>query len=398
MLGMTRMGALAAAVAIALAGAASAEAAKQPEKGPGGLAFYQPPTELPKGHGRLIWFREAGGLVPLEGAKWNRNVLYTTKSPQRDRVAVSGTVSIPEGKAPKGGFPVITYAHGTTGVADVCAPSRNKVGGPVVEYVDYVDPQLTAFLEAGYAVLRTDYQGLGTPGPHPYLIGKSEGRSVLDIIRAAQELSPKIGDDYAIAGHSQGGHAALFAAGMAEKWAPEQNLAGTIAYAPASHVKQQAQAIEALTEPSGLTALATLVIYGASTANTGVQPGVLMTGETYAFYPQLDETCLPQLGEPDSLGGYPPSELLREGANTTTLFNVLEKNNPDVTTTAPILLAQGEADTTVFPVFTDLLDEELRELNDSVDYQKYPGVTHGEIVAAAQPQAMEFLADNLPAR
>jgi pimeloyl-ACP methyl ester carboxylesterase len=396
MLGMTRALALVAAVLLALIGASSAEAAKKPEKGPGGLSFYEPPAELPKGHGRLIWYRKAGGLVPLEGAKWNRNVLYTTKSPQRDRVSVSGTVSIPEGKAPKGGFPVITYAHGTTGVADACAPSRNAAGGPVIPYVEYVYPQLSAFLDAGYAVLRTDYQGLGTPGPHPYLIGKSEGRSVLDIVRAAQELSPKIGDDYAIAGHSQGGHAALFAAGMADNWVPEQNLAGTIAYAPASHLKEQAQAIEGLTSPSGLTALATLILYGASTANTGVQPDVLMTPETYAFWPDLDETCLPELGESDSLGGYAPADLLRDGANTNTLFNVLDRNNPAVTTSAPILLAQGEADTTVFPVFTNLLDDELQALNDSVDYQKYPGVTHGEIVAAAQPQALEFLAETLP--
>jgi pimeloyl-ACP methyl ester carboxylesterase len=396
MLGMVRAIALVAVAALALLGATGAEAAKKPEKGPGGLSFYEPPSQFPKGHGKLIWFRNAGGLVPLDGAKWNRNVLYTSKSPQRDQVAVSGTVSLPEGKPPKGGFPVITYAHGTTGVADVCAPSRNAEGGPVAPYVDYVYPQLTAFLEAGYAVLRTDYQGLGTPGPHAYLIGKAEGRGVLDIIRAAQDLSPKIGDRYVIAGHSQGGHAALFAAGMADNWVPEQELSGTIAYAPASHLKTQAIAIEALDQPSGLTALATLILYGAATANTGVQPDVLMTSETYALYPQLDETCLPELGEPDSLGGYAPADLLREGVDLNALYTVLDKNNPAVATGAPIFMAQGTADTTVFPFFTDSLDEELVALNDSVDYQKYDGVTHGEIVAAAQPQALEFLAEYLP--
>ena len=396
MLGMMRALALVAVVALALLGATSAGAAKKPERGPGGLAFYEPPSQFPKGHGKLIWFRKAGGLVPLEGAKWNRNVLYTSKSPQRERVAVSGTVSLPEGKPPKGGFPVVTYAHGTTGVADVCAPSRNKVGGPVVGYTDYVNPQLSEFLEAGYAVLRTDYQGLGTPGPHPYLIGKAEGRGVLDIIRAAQDLSPKIGDRYVIAGHSQGGHAALFAAGMADRWVPEQDLAGTIAYAPASHLKQQAVAIEALTQPSALSALATMILYGAATANSGVQPEVLMTSGPWAHYPELDETCLAQLGEPNRLGGYPPSDLLREGVNLNPLYTVLDNNNPAVATGAPILMPQGTADTTVFPFFTDSLDKELVALNDSVDYRKYEGVSHGAIVAAAQPQALDFLAEYLP--
>jgi hypothetical protein len=59
------------------------------------------------------------------------------------------------------------------------------------------------------------YQGLGTPGKHPYLIGEAEGRSVLDIVSAARQLDPKIGLRFLISGHSQGGQSALFAAGEA---------------------------------------------------------------------------------------------------------------------------------------------------------------------------------------
>jgi hypothetical protein len=104
-------------------------------------------------------------------------------------VAVSGSVAVPTGKPPKGGWPVITWAHGTTGVADVCAPSRDFAGTPNPTGETYINGDLSAWLAAGYAVLRTDYQGLGTPGKHPYLIGKAEGRGVLDIVQAARESS-----------------------------------------------------------------------------------------------------------------------------------------------------------------------------------------------------------------
>lgn len=386
--------ALAALLALALA--ATAEAAKKVEKGPKGSAFYEPPSTLPKGHGKAIWQRKAGGLVPLDNSASDVNLLYTSKSTKGERIAVSGTVSVPEGKPPKGGWPVVSWAHGTTGTADACAPSANKVGGLAQGYVDYVNPQLSDFLAAGYAVVRTDYEGLGTPGPHPYLIGKSEGRGVLDMVRAARDLNPDIGDRMVIAGHSQGGHAALWAAAYASKWTPELELDGTMAYAPASHLKEQADLLPTLTAPSSLTALATLVIEGVSTANAGVDPQEVLSDEVLAFYPDIETTCLQQLGQPDSLGGIPPSDLIRDGADRDLAYGVLAKNNPDVTTGAPVLLMQGTADTTVFPFLTDMLDTELQENGDPLEYFKYDGVDHGGIVAAAQPDALEFLDSNLP--
>lgn len=386
----------AAFAALMLALVPAMASAKKPEKGPSGLAFYKPPKKLPKGHGKLIWYAKSGGLVPLSNASVNDNVLYTSKSPQGERIAVSGSISLPEGKPPKGGWPIISWAHGTTGVADVCAPSRNAPGDPAEAYISYVNPVLSDWLKAGYAVLRTDYQGLGTPGKAPYLIGKSEGRSTLDIVRAARQLEPSLSNKYVIAGHSQGGHAALFAAGNAEKWTPELKLEGTMAYAPASHMYQQALALPSLTTPSGLSALATTIVYGATTANPRVDAQKLLSDPPLAFYPELDQTCLPQLGASNKLGGIAPADLLRSGAKTGALYKVLQTNNPDVTTSAPILLLQGTADTTVFPFLTDSLDAELNTSGDSVDYQKYPGVDHGDIVSAAESQAMDFLEANLP--
>jgi acetyl esterase/lipase len=191
---------------------AAADAAKV-RKGPSGTAFYTPPKPLPgKGHGGLIWARKLTGAAALKGGAGNRLVLYRSSGIAGKPVAESGTVSIPKGKAPKGGWPVITWAHGTTGIADSCAPSRDSAANPAHTLINYAYPLLQRWLKAGYAVVRTDYEGLGTPGEHPYLIGRSEGRSVLDIVRAARKLDKRLGRRVIIAGHSQGGQAALFAA------------------------------------------------------------------------------------------------------------------------------------------------------------------------------------------
>ena len=222
-------------------------------KGPKGLSFYKPPKGIPKQHGTLIWARKATGLVPLADAKYTKLVLYSSRTPQGAKDAISGSVSVPKGKPPKGGWPVITWAHGTTGVADACAPSRDFQGSPANTGETYINGDLNAWLRAGYAVLRTDYEGLGTPGKHPYLIGTSEGRSVLDIVAAARQLDPNISKRYLISGHSQGGQAALFAAGLASSWQPKLKLRGTVAFAPASHILDQASLLPAVTSPSGLT-------------------------------------------------------------------------------------------------------------------------------------------------
>jgi pimeloyl-ACP methyl ester carboxylesterase len=367
-------------------------------KGPKGLSFYKPPKKLPKQHGSLIWARKASGLVPLADARYTKLVLYSSRTPQGAKDAVSGSVSIPKGKAPKGGWPVITWAHGTTGVADVCAPSRNSVASPAQPSISYIYPDLNDWLRAGYAVVQTDYQGLGTPGKHPYLIGEAEGRSVLDIVTAARQLDPKISKRFLIAGHSQGGQSALFAAGEASSWTPRLRLRGTVAFAPASHLLEQVPVLKALTTPNPLTALATLIVDGASTQSSAIDVNRLLSDEVLAFYPLLQSQCLEQLAGSNELGGVPPSHLQRSGIDLAPLNPVLAGMNPLVTTAAPILIAQGTADTTVFPIYTDKLNDELVKAGDQVTYKKYSGIGHGGVVTAGEPDALAFFQQLLPGR
>src|SRR3954469_22229146 len=274
-------------LALLLVAALPASAAAKVRKGPAGSAFYTPPSHLPgKGHGGLIWARRLTGAAALRGGAGNRLLLYRSTGIRGKAVAVSGTVAIPKGRAPKGGWPVVAYAHGTTGIADSCAPSRDSAGNPVHGLNAYAYPLLQRWLKAGYAVVRTDYEGLGTPGAHPYLIGRSEGRSVLDSVRAARKLDPRLGRRVVIAGHSQGGHAALWAASLAPKWTPELNVRGTLALAQASHIGEQAALLRSVTSPSGLSGFSSMILRGIDVADPGLHVASVLSQRAAALYPQ----------------------------------------------------------------------------------------------------------------
>jgi acetyl esterase/lipase len=136
-------------------------------------------------------------------------------------IAISGAVYLPKGAAPAGGWPIIAWAHGTTGTGDVCAPSWMPRGARDTDY-------LNAWLAQGYAIVATDYQGLGTPGGHPWMTVRAEGWSVLDSVRSALAAFPELANRVVIVGQSQGAHAALAAAGLAAGYAPALQIKGTV--------------------------------------------------------------------------------------------------------------------------------------------------------------------------
>src|SRR3954468_9746506 len=308
--------------------AASPASAAKVRKGPAGAAFYTPPSKLPgKTHGDLIWARKLSGQPALSQASSNRLVLYRSTGINGKPVAVSGTVSLPRGKAPKGGWPVVTWAHGTTGIADQCAPSRDTASSPDHLLTAYIYPLLTSWLKRGYAVVRTDYEGLGTPGEHPYLNGDSEGRSVLDIVRAARHLDRSIGRRVVIAGHSQGGQAALFAARLAPAWTPELQVRGTIAFAPVSHLSEQVPLVRSLHDPSPLTALISMITRGIDLSEPSLNVGSMLSDRAAPLSPQVNERCLIELGQGDSFGGLAPAEVFRDDADLGPLSRALDADD-----------------------------------------------------------------------
>ncbi|MFC7958574.1 lipase family protein [Rhodococcoides kroppenstedtii] len=163
----------------------------------------------------------AEDLLP-DGAASGTLVRYSTLRTAGQVGESTGLVFVPEGETPAGGWPVVSFAHGTTGVADACTPSLT--GG-----TEYERPAITEWLRNGYAVAATDYAGLGTPGVHAYLDGPASGANVVDIVRTAHrllgdELSPR----WLATGLSQGGNAAYFAAAVGTERAPELDYRGAV--------------------------------------------------------------------------------------------------------------------------------------------------------------------------
>ena len=359
--------------------------------------------QIPSTNGTLIWSKE---LPTTPGAALTEFVLYSSKSfPGNTPVVVSGTLSIPEGNAPQGGWPVISWAHGTTGIADQCAPSR---GGDQGSYGG-AEPLIEGWLEDGYAVLATDYEGLGTPGVHPYLQGVSEGRGVLDIVRAARTAEPTLSDEVIIAGHSQGGHAALFAAQLAKDWANQFNHLGTVPYAPPADFQLQGAGIGSLpSDAYGISALAATILRGAATSDSSIDAEKILTPEAFALYPEVDSVCLDRLTESFAEAGVGPGDLLRPGVlfqpDGAGFSQVLGEMDPLIKTNRPLLILQGRQDTTVQPGLTDTLVSRLRGLNPglSIEYFVYGNSgtvnlgtsgpsTHGSILADAEAQVDAFL-------
>lgn len=400
---LRRFGPLAAAAAMSLAITASASAATIPT-GPSGDSFYAPSsTKYRSGStGDVIWKRTAQAATTLSNASQSITVVYKSKSLANKLIPVSGTVWIPKGTAPTGGWPIISWGHGTTGSADKCAPSRiaDLTSG---SYSSYVFPTLNRWLGKGYAVAMTDYEGLGTPGVHPWIIGPSEGRGMVDIVKAARKLNSKISSSWISAGHSQGGHAALFAASLAKTWGTGLTLKGVIPFAPASNMKSTVLfAASAITGPNQISGLGALLIRSITQADTTIKLSDLMPANVLALAPLLEQRCIGgdpgTLGASDAFGQFAPRNLVkgwvsydwRGNSKWAKMSAALDgsKINSAVKISAPVKLLQGTQDGTVPEASTAKLFTQLKTLNgsSSATYETFTA-DHGGIVSEAGASA-----------
>jgi pimeloyl-ACP methyl ester carboxylesterase len=205
--------------------------------------FYLPPDPLPADRpGDIIRAEPVDAyLVPgvrLRAHAWR--VLYRSTGAVGEPTAVSGTVLAPRGR-PKARA-LIGYAIGTHGIGDAAAPSRLLPRG-----LEWEASMMAACLARGWAVAITDYQGLGTPGDHAYMVGRALGPNVLDAMRAARLVCPEqLPDDgpAAIIGYSEGGAAAAWAAELQPTYAPDVELRAVVAGAAAANVESGGESLD----------------------------------------------------------------------------------------------------------------------------------------------------------
>ena len=352
--------------------------------------FYQVgATDLVGEHGDVIRVRTMSGPAALESAAGCELVIYqSTRVSDGAPIGVSGIIAMPKGNPPAGGWSVVSWSHGTVGVADRGAPSLDSE--ELADIDDPTEPPMTVhrkinaaphrllneFLNRGWVVVMTDYEGLGTRGPHPYLFGTSEARGVLDIVRAARALhnresatgQEKISGRFVIVGHSQGGQAALFAAHLAPTWTAELTLLAVAAIAPAS--AQERLLLLSLLPAAPDLAFLPLAIVGALASD----PGLATELEQKVFTPlglqlfkdTIDVQTRVELSEPDSWAALPGRKYFRVLSRKPRLTAALRRMHPDLEIQVPIRISQAVNDRRVSAAATKRLWKQLKRRNQSV--------------------------------
>lgn len=325
-------------------------------------------------------------VAELAGAK-RYLLLYASQDRDGKAVPVSAQVLVPSGTAPKGGWPVVSWGHGTTGVADVCAPSLTDD----LFYAEY-GQEASTLLRAGYAVAASDYPGLGTPGMHPYLVGVDEGNAMVDVVTAARQLDPRLSTTWFAEGHSQGGQAALFASRAAER-APKLDLAGVVSIAPASGLQLALPAIVAGGVPADLV-YGLYMLAGLSTVDHGFHvDDVLGSAGREHRDLLLEDGCLL-----DALPKLKAEEVAHIFALTPERAQALSKeiaaygnpqNDPVV---GPVLVVQGEDDHDVPVGLTELMVQQLSAKGSPVDYRRYPGLDHDTVLGPSVCDRLAWMA------
>jgi alpha-beta hydrolase superfamily lysophospholipase len=303
-------------------------------------------------------------------------IRYGSTDVQGEPSEVGALVALPAGVPPAGGWPVVAYAHGTTGGADDCAPSE-------VPELAGVGDEVRALAAAGYVAVATDYEGIGTDGPHPYLNGASEARAVVDSVRAARAFvgADRASTRWAVLGHSQGGHAALFAAEQGPSMAPELELVGAVAQAPVTDVGS----LTAPDAPLGSTFLALSVVgFLATDAGQAFDEDDLLTGAGRDAVDAVDDACDVPLVE---------DRLLRDGPAADALDDYEAAQVPgQVAAAAPVLVQQGTADPLVVPEATGAYLGRACAAGTVVAVEEYRGADHLEVVAEGGEDALAWIA------
>ncbi|HZP29379.1 MAG TPA: alpha/beta fold hydrolase [Acidimicrobiia bacterium] len=360
-------------------------AAAIPREAPAGNAFYAP-RSLPRGRpGDIIWTRPIA--APKGARAWK--VLYHSQALDGRDIAVSGVIVTPTGGAPNGGRTIVSWAHGTRGIADSCAPSRRRT---VVAEIPGIDD----YLEAGYTVAATDYEGLGTPGVHPYLVGDSEARGILDIARAARRFKDaQAGDgDVIIAGHSQGGQGAVFAGEIAPDYAPDLHVLGVAALAPATELTTMLPVASTLPDTLGYVVMG---LIGFRAAYPTADPTPVLADPVTKDLAVVEHTCAD--GVMKHFSTSPGRVIAQNPADVNPFPQLMQENTPgSVKMTVPMFVAQGDKDDTVLQPFTDTFVKRACAHGDTIEYRVYPGTDHYTVRDASRPNMLAWMADRVAGR
>lgn len=321
-------------------------------------AFYSTPSPLPPGRpGELIRSDEFYEYQLPEGVSASR-ILYHSRSASGADVAASGVVLTPDQSPPPGGWPVIAWAHAFTGVARQCAPSlmRNLNEGPF----------LSMYVKLGYAVVATDYTGLGTDFRNAAIDMQSNAADVIYSIAAARAAVPQLGRKWIAMGESAGGLAALAIAGL-ESGIRDPDYLGAIAVSGVADAKEFYEQVARANSLEPLLFLA----YGVQTLDPRFQASQILSKEALAPYSLIERSCAGTASGPE----VPASQMLRPGWEDNDFVRRFFARNTlgQKPAYGPLLIISSYADPAVRMGMTLRAVTRMCKQHDTVQFHQYQG-------------------------
>lgn len=338
--------------------------------------FYDTPNPLPAGKpGELIHAIPADDYY-LSADFSAFRILYHSRAATGRDVAVSGVVLVPDGKPPKGGWPVIAWAHGFTGAGRQCAPSllRNL----------YYGPFLSMYVNLGYAVVATDYAGLGTDFRSAVMDLQSNATDVIDSIAAARAAVPEVGSRWVAMGPSLGANVTIGVAEL-EAGIRDPNYLGGVAISGVADLKD---AYERLPKEQSLRMLAFLA-YGIKTAYPDFDVRDMLTEKALPAYREINESC----GSVGNNAELSTSEIVKQNWNNNKVVEeFFERNrlgrNPAY---GPLVVITDEADFAVPPSITGPVIARMCKQGDRIQVDKFSGLEAGRVIGASVRDQMTWI-------
>lgn len=384
-------------VVVGCAASAPTARAPQPPAAPGALApnlslgdggvsgFYSLDGPPPTRPGVMIRTEPLPAQLLLTNAAVGRRILYSSTNglDGRSPVAVSGALFVPQGSAPPGGWPLIAWAHGTVGIADVCAPSWQGRSPRDVAY-------LNQWLAQGYAIVATDYQGLGVPGGHPYLDTRAEAYSVLDSVRAAQSGADPISKKVVVVGQSQGGGAAVATAGLVTTYAPDLDLVGTVATGTPYFAPGHAPVKRGAAATGADLAYEVFMLYLAEQTDPNFRIDQHVTPAALPVVRTAQTQCLAEVAQAATTAHLSATTTFNGGVEAVLgpYFPLMSYDT--LTLTGPVFLGVGGADATVAPANQQRLASDACAAGSTIELHIYPGLDHSPTVNASLVDSIPF--------
>ena len=344
-------------------------------------AFYANPANLRATKpGELLRQESFDGYSLPKGATAVRILYHSLSATGRD-VATSAVVLIPAGNPPAAGWPVIAWAHGTSGVARTCAPSLMKD-------VYYGEEGLMPMVAAGFAVVATDYHGLGTEGPHEYVNKSAQVHDIVYSIPAAHAAVPALGARWVVDGHSQGGIAAWGVA-EAEHDLKDPNYIGAVSVAG---VVREADFFEHINATPGAGFYAAFIAAGIRARYPDFQPRDLLSDEALVHYQDVTKNGCFYYGYA-TYASMPSGKFLRTGAPRNTWIHQFFENvkAAEKPIGGPMLIVAGEGDQTIPVAAVREAARKMCDAGQAVAFRSYPGLDHDPVMEKSTPDQLAWI-------